>query len=205
MFWNDALNYVWHYRLYPAPEHAPAFFAFCTKARLLWHSATATAIAGAVVALCDRHPVEYETWKKEFAALITQAYSIARSKKAMSDVLWAEYLVNRWLILGTDEAAWALLLRAHHPNEALRTGAQSAINKICFSQDGVAMTDSKGNVIGKVTFEDMRLQMLRIANEFRRFSIEQRRLPFTSIPFSPESQQAQLLQRVAVSGSLTVQ
>lgn len=101
----------------------------------------------------------------------------------------------RWFVLGTDKAAWELLCLAHHgTTEGQRIAAQTVISKITRIIDHAPHVNAQGVLLGKVEFEDMRIQTLRLANEFRRFAPGVRRQPFELLPFSQESTQAQLLE-----------
>lgn len=193
MFWNDFNNFIYSYRLYPKPEDVIHVLTFIKTERLLWHDKTAIAISGVVTALCDRHPVNVDSWKKHNMELMLQAYAIARSSKSQRNPLWAEYLINRWLILGTDECAWELLLLCHSysSHKSLRDSAQRGCDAICRTIDGKPSYDSKGNLTGTTKFEDMRLQMLRLAREYSRLAPNDRVRPFSQIPFDAETKQVQ--------------
>jgi hypothetical protein len=193
MTWNDLLTLLYNFRLYPDVNAASHMLKFIEEERLCWKRETALAFAGLVTGLCDRYPKEYEDWKKSYPKLIKQCYLIAKSPKERKEPMWAEYLVNRWLIPGTDKEAWELLLLCHygHSKEQV-TAAQSACDKICRSIDSKPITNANGIVMGTVQFEDMRLQMVRLAREFSSLPVNQRQLPFDLIPFSKEYQMERL-------------
>lgn len=192
---NDFLTYVYHYRENPTPTDVHHALSFIETERLIWNKDCATAVAGVVTALCDRHPIQADYWFKSHRSVIAQAVAIRKNSKCQKSAQWAEYLVNRWLILANDESTWDLLYLCHYAaSDEQRNQAQSACDKICRAIEGKSLTDSKGNLVGKVYFEDMRLQMVRLATEFRSFKTSQRHLAFSKLPFSEESKQAQLMQ-----------
>lgn len=192
---NDFLMLLYHYREVPIVQNGTHMLTFIREKRLLYDNKTRIAVAGIVTALCDRHKEQYESWCASFREILLQAYGIANNEKARTKTLWAEYLINRWLILGNDESAWELLCLCHYAaSPEQRTAAQSACDKICRSIDGKPMTDSKGNLTGSVYFEDMRLQMLRLAREFSSMTVAERKQPFSRLSFSQETQESQQVQ-----------
>lgn len=194
MFANDALHLIYNYRNHPDPVAVPHLFKFFTVERVLWNPISAIATAGVVTALCERHPDQYLGWKLDYWPLIKQAIAVSKSRGARDDIKWAEFLVNQWLILGTDKAAWQLLMLCHYAqSENQRMGAQTACDKICRTIDSHPITNARGVVMGTVQFEDMRLQMARLANEFRVLTPSQRRLPFDLLPLSQDSMEAGLI------------
>ena len=202
---TDAMHFIHNYRHKPRPEDAPHFFSFLAKERLLWNRSTAVPFAGAVIGLCDRHAIMlYDSWRVDHKTVLHQAISISKSK-ARLDPLWAEFLLMRWFILGSDKPAWELLCLAHHGNKMQKIAAQTAINKVTYFMGQAPNINANGVMQGKVDFEDMRLQMLRLANEFRSFKPSERQLAFELLPFSRESQQAQLFQSAGLEGLLVGQ
>lgn len=194
MTYNDCLTTLYSYRLYPLPKSVPHILTFIRSERLLWNVKTAIPFAGVVTGFCDRHPFLYDEWRANHKDLLHQAISISKSK-AKYEALWAEYLLMRWFVLGTDKAAWELLCLAHYGiDEGQRMAAQTVISKITRLIDHAPHTNTQGVLVGKVEFEDMRLQMLRLANEFRRFPVQVRRQLFELLPWGPESVQAQLME-----------
>jgi hypothetical protein len=202
MLWNDALMLVYNYRVVPKPEDVPHLFVFIEQERLLWKAQVGIMFSGIVTALCDRHPERVDAWRRNHAQAIAQAYAISVARRTKEDILFAEYLTHRWLILGNDESAWNLLKLCHCSNEAQRTAAQTACDKICRSIDNKPIVNSKGDLVGKTQFDDMRLQMLRLAREFSRMTPNERSQSFRNLPFSMESQQAQLQQGLLPAGAL---
>lgn len=202
---NDFLMLLYHHREVPSVQIQSGTYmlTFIKQQRLLHDDKTAVAVAGIVTALCDRHKEQYESWRVGFGEVLLQAYGVANSKKTRAKTLWAEYLINRWLILDTDESAWELLCLCHYAaSPEQRTAAQSACDKICRSVDGKPMTDSKGNLTGSVYFEDMRLQMLRLAREFSSMTVAERKQPFSRLSFSTETREAQQVQGVQLGVQL---
>ena len=202
---QDFTLFIHTYRSHPKPEDIGHLFTYIRLNRLLWHPNTAVPIAGVVVAFCDRYPDRYETWKQneDHNQVLTQAFAISRSRGARETVQWVEYLVYRWLILATDYEAWQLMRIANEgPNEAQKMGAQAAIDKVIRSFAGVPVVTARGDVVSKTDFEDLRLQMLRLAREYSRMTPAERQLPFTSLPFTPGTLEVQREQK---QPSLTVQ
>lgn len=197
MTWSDCLYTIWNYRHDPSVSDATHLIAFIDKENLLSRPETAIPYTGVVTALCERHPIMCQEWLvSPLHKTIDRAFSIVKNRRAKEDLKWAELIMMRWLIHGTDYEAWNLLILCHYaPTENQRVAAQSACDKICRAlDDGRAMTDSKGNLVGKTQFDDMRLQMLRLANEFRRMSHIERKQPFEAIAWSKETQAVQLAQ-----------
>lgn len=198
MQWSDLVSTIWNYRHSPDPNAVPHIFEYISKEKLLYRKETAIVFAGVVTALCDRHPGFHVTWKQDrFRELITEAYKISRYWKAQASPMWAEYLMNRWLILATDEAAWALLVMCHRaPKKEQVVAAQVCCDKICRTlENGRAIEDRYGNLVGKAQFEDLRIQMLRLANEWRSMTIDDQKLPFAKLPFGEESREIQRAQQ----------
>jgi hypothetical protein len=186
---KDLLDWLYNYRHHPDPAHATHAFAYITINRLLFIRQTSIGWAGVVCALCERHPEYYVAWRQDYADTIKQAMSIEKHGPAHRDITWADHLIYRWFILGRDEEPWQLLKMAHAigATVAQKTGTQSAINRICYTQ-----------VDGAIKFEDMRLQMLRLTKDFSAMNREARKLPFASVPFGLESIAAQQAQRAAL-------
>lgn len=196
---NDVLMLIYNYRNHPAPESVPHLFKFLSQERTLWQPSTAIPFAGVVTGLIERHPIQYEAWRADHKQLLHQAISISKSPRAKEETLWAEYLLMRWFILGTDKAAWELLKLCHYASsEALRVAAQTVTSKVTRMIDHAPHINANGKLLGKVQYDDMRLQMLRLANEFRRFTPGVRQQPFELLPFSPESVQAQMTERAGL-------
>lgn len=196
---NDCLMIIYNYRTHPAPESAPHLFRYLTTERTLWHPQTAIPFAGVITGLIERHPIQYESWRIDHKQLLHQAISISKSPRAKEEALWAEYLLMRWFILGTDKAAWELLLLCHYAgSEVQRNAAQTVVSKVTRMIDHAPHINANGKLLGKVQYDDMRLQMFRLANEFRRFTSGVRRAPFELLPFSSESVQSQLLERAGL-------
>lgn len=194
---NDFLMFLYHYRDNPTPGAVPHIFLFIRKERLLHFRDVAIAVSGAITAFCARHKEQLEDWERDYADLIARAHQIARARDSRNDIRWGDHLMYRWMILATDREAWELLCLAHSGTEHQRTGARAAIDKICRSIDAVPMHDSKGNLVGKVYFEDMRLQMTRLAKEYSKLSPGERRAPFDSIIWSEETRAEQVRQQVS--------
>ena len=186
---SDLLDWLYNYRHHPDPAHASHALAYIKVNRLLFAPATAIGWAGVVCALCERHPDYYAIWRQDYSDIIKQAMSIEKHGPSHRDITWADHLIYKWFILGRDQEPWQLLKMAHAigATVAQKTGTQSAINRICYTQ-----------VDGAIKFEDMRLQMLRLTKDFSAMSREARKLPFESVPFSLESYQAQQEQQATL-------
>jgi len=206
---NDFLMFLYHYRENPLPGKVPHIFKFIAKERLLHYRETAIAVSGAITALCHRHKEELGDWEKEHADVITRAYQISSARNSREDIRWGDHLMYRWFILGTDREAWDLLHLAHVGTEHQKLGARAAIERIIRAPiNGIPQHDSKGNLVGKLEFEDLRLQMARLAREYMRMTINERKLPFCELIWSEETQAEQVkqgLQTAPVIPSVLVQ
>jgi hypothetical protein len=192
MLWASFLGEIWNHRLQSTTESATHIMWYIGKENLLKRKETMVPYAGVVTALCDRHPSACSEWMTtSLKEMIAHAYTLSLNRKAKVDKLWPEYVMMRWLILATDLEAWNLLLLCHYAPDEQKIAAQAACDRICRSLDGPAMHDSKGNLVGKTQFDDLRLQMLRLAREFSGMTHDQRKLPFDFIPFSKETRLVQ--------------
>jgi|SRR6185437_8111993 len=185
----DALEIIYNWRLKPELTAVPEILELTHRERFLNHKVTAIGWSGVIVALCERHPEKVKQWEERYGRVIAQACRVANHPSSHCERQWADHLAFRWLILGTDQAAWTLLLLAHHSTKALRDGAQRAIEGICTGielndRNGRPVLNSQGTVIGTVRFEDMRQQIMILAREFSIMTWPQRRLPFSLLPFS---------------------
>lgn len=200
---QDFTYFIHTYRLFPKPDDIGHLLTYIRENRLLWHPKTAVPVAGVIIAFCDLHPEKYEAWKQneEHHKLLTQAFSISRARGAQESIEWVEYLVYRWIILATDYEAWQLMKIANEgPNEVQKMGAQAAIDKVIRSfVDGVPVVTNRGEVVSKTDFEDLRLQMLRLAREYSRMTPAERRLPFGKLPFTSGTREIQTEQASRIS------
>lgn len=187
----EALQIIYNYRQHPDVAAIPEILLLTQREGFVKAKQTAIGWSGVIIAFCELYPEKVKAWEFHYGPTILQACRVAASPKSFNDPLWANHLVFRWLIIGTDKEAWALLCRAHHKDLAIRSAAQAAIERICTGvelcdRNGFPVTDSQGTVLGKVEFEDMRQQILLLATEFSKLNWTQRALPFNLIPFSSE-------------------
>jgi hypothetical protein len=190
---NDlqALELVYNYRLVPDPAVVPVLFNWTRVTKILHDPHTALPWSGVITGLYDRHGEQQKLWKELHGETLDRAFRVARHYKSPLEVAYADYLAYRWLILNTDREAWELLLRAHHKYKDLAQGAQRCIEKIMTGtaivrSDGRPVLDSRETMQGSYQFPDMRDQMIALTKEFRRMTWEERRRPFSLLPFSPE-------------------
>jgi len=191
MNFAEILNVIYDYRHSPDPAAVPLILSWTSKEKILQDPDTAIGWTGVITALWDRHPEKRGLWRSLHPKVIHKAHRIAFDRKNMRELRYADFLLYRWVILAKDQEAWALLLRAHHPDKQLAQGAQSCIERIMFGTqmlngDGRPITDVKGEVLGHIQFPDLREQMVELAKEFAKMKPNQRNLPFDILPFSQE-------------------
>jgi hypothetical protein len=188
----EALEFLWNYRNAPAPNDVPHFFEWLSKERLLRCKEVSLPFAGAVLALCTRHPDYAELWRKgPYGGLIDQSQRITNYPPSKESRLWCEMLIYRWFVLARDKELWDLLLIAHNKGyEGRMIGAQAAIAKVC----AVRTPGSEDTLM----FDDFRCAVTRLAREFSKMTWEQRGLPFDKLPFSVGTKQVQKIQNRAL-------
>jgi hypothetical protein len=199
---TDILQVVMHYRLEPDPLVVPPILSFTAKERLMFRRETAIPWSGVIDGFCTRYPEHYTMWKGMHYDTLMQSIKVTNHIASKLSPLWADHLLYRWLIIGRDQDAWALLLRAHDTNKDNASAAQRCIEKVCMGIEladnrGLAKTDSSGTTQGILGFPDLRQQMLELNEEFRVMTVAQRGLPFSLLPFSREFQQKRHEARMA--------
>ena len=175
---DEILTIIYNFRHAPELNAVAEIFDFTIAHRLL-NKETGIGWAGVITALCDKYPLQSPLWRETYGAMLSRAWRIATSESTQQQRQWADYLTYRWIILATAESAWELLQCAHNPeNKDLAEGAQTAISKICYSQDSKPTTSTQGDLQGKTQFEDLRVQMLTLAGEFKSMTPKQRAKPY---------------------------
>jgi len=185
---EEALQLIYNQRHTKDIADAVALLYYTKTSGLLLNNQTNISWAGVVTGLCRLHAITVPQWKvnPDFAPSIDMAYKIARDPEAQEYVQWIDYNLYRWVITGHTDLAWALLCMAHSPNEPLRKLTIGALSRVLHTPNGLPITDSQGNTKAKAQFDDLRMQMTELAPEFAKMSIEERKRPFTQLPFSAE-------------------
>lgn len=197
---SDVLEVIYNYRLAPDPLAVPMIFSYTAQQKLLRLKDTAIAWSGVVTAFCERHPDHYAMWKGMHWPTIEQAMKIANHAASHINIRWADHLTLRYIILATDETAWALIMRAHNTDKKIAQGAQSCIERLCIGtvindSSGLPKLNSQSMVQGSIEFPDLRTRLLELNEEFRRMTIQQRQSSFSRLPFSPEFRAKRLEER----------
>lgn len=206
---TDILQIIYNYRHDPDPLAFPPILSFTAKHRILFKRETAIPWSGVIDGFCTRHPEHYAMWRGMHYNTLMQSIKVTNTHQSKINPLWADHLLYRWLITGRDADAWALLLRAHDTNKETASAAQRCIEKVCMGTEltdnrGLSKTDSSGTTQGTLEFPDLRQQMLELNEEFRVMTIVQRRLPFSSLPFSHEFRQKRRESQMAAGLQLPV-